>query len=439
MRQVQRCVSEVLRLDPQEKPDWSRGYLKKLTNATSILYNTSLNKVMLKQDEEVARCHICAYIASQKMNEKHMPDLGYYMDNIPLEPKKAKHLMSLFRQSLSNSSPMKQFAWTPSPKKNKRSPVKNGDRFTSSDPKELRKQLFGTPTKVGQSEKSDLPIIPELPPAQHFESPSTTRRKLAFEEEEEEEEDDDEEEAATADNDSSSKGHNIKTTFVNDDADTDDYDNNESDFGSEEEMSGVQENKRRNAKQVKKIRKPQSELKTAKALRKRGRVPNSLLAKKYCKMTTEEIIRLCNDFELPREVAYQIVDEYNINASRLVCPWQLVCGLVLNCTFIVFNERRRKDPRIDHFIISKMCGLMLTPKADDVIECVKLVKELIIGEKWFRDLQIKFDDFDGIKYSEIIFRKLGSMLQTTNILVTDDQYNIWKKRIELDLALTEPL
>ncbi|CAI4559566.1 CBM_collapsed_G0026370.mRNA.1.CDS.1 [Saccharomyces cerevisiae] len=66
MQQVQHCVAEVLRLDPQEKPDWSSGYLKKLTNATSILYNTSLNKVMLKQDEEVARCHICAYIASQK-------------------------------------------------------------------------------------------------------------------------------------------------------------------------------------------------------------------------------------------------------------------------------------------------------------------------------------------------------------------------------------
>lgn len=117
MQQVQHCVAEVLRLDPQEKPDWSSGYLKKLTNATSILYNTSLNKVMLKQDEEVARCHICAYIASQKMNEKHMPDLCYYIDSIPLEPKKAKHLMNLFRQSLSNSSPMKQFAWTPSPKR----------------------------------------------------------------------------------------------------------------------------------------------------------------------------------------------------------------------------------------------------------------------------------------------------------------------------------
>lgn len=72
--------------------------------------------------------------------------------------------MNLFRQSLSNSSPMKQFAWTPSPKKNKRSPVKNGRRFTSSDPKELRNQLFGTPTKVRKSQNNDSFVIPELPP-----------------------------------------------------------------------------------------------------------------------------------------------------------------------------------------------------------------------------------------------------------------------------------
>lgn len=434
MQQVQHCVTEVLRLDPQEKPDWSSGYLKKLANATSILYNTSLNKVMLKQDEEVARCHICAYIASQKMNEKYMPDLCYYMDSIPLEPKKAKHLMNLFRQSLSNSSPMKQFAWTPSPKKSRRSPVKNGDRFTSSDPGDLRKQLFGTPTKVSQNDKNDQMTIPELPPMQTQESPSITRRKLAFEEEEEEEEEE------TLGNESSSLKNTDKKAVIEDnDVDTDDYENHGSDFVSEEETSDAQESKRRKTKVSKKVRKPQSEFKAAKALRKKGRVPNSLLTKKYCKMSTEEIIRLCNDFELPRGVAYQIVEEYNINASRLVCPWQLVCGLVLNCTFIVFNERRHKDPRIDHFIISKMCGLMSTPRVDDVIECVKLVKELIIGEKWFRDLQIKYDDFDGIKYNEIIFRKLGSMLQTTNILVTDDQYNIWKRRIELDLALIEPL
>ncbi|CAI4515482.1 CDG_1a_G0024680.mRNA.1.CDS.1 [Saccharomyces cerevisiae] len=433
MQQVQHCVAEVLRLDPQEKPDWSSGYLKKLTNATSILYNTSLNKVMLKQDEEVARCHICAYIASQKMNEKHMPDLCYYIDSIPLEPKKAKHLMNLFRQSLSNSSPMKQFAWTPSPKKNKRSPVKNGGRFTSSDPKELRNQLFGTPTKVRKSQNNDSFVIPELPPMQTNESPSITRRKLAFEE------DDDEDEEEPGNDGLSLKSHINKSITGTRNVDSDEYENHESDPTSEEEPLGVQESRSGRTKQNKAVGKPQSELKTAKALRKRGRIPNSLLVKKYCKMTTEEIIRLCNDFELPREVAYKIVDEYNINASRLVCPWQLVCGLVLNCTFIVFNERRRKDPRIDHFIVSKMCSLMLTSKVDDVIECVKLVKELIIGEKWFRDLQIRYDDFDGIRYDEIIFRKLGSMLQTTNILVTDDQYNIWKKRIEMDLALTEPL
>lgn len=432
MQQVQHCVAEILRLDPVEKPDWSSGYLKKLTNATSILYNTSLNKVMLKQDEEVARCHICAYIASQKMNEKHMPDLCYYLDSIPLEPKKAKHLMNLFRQSLSNSSPMKQFAWTPSPKKSKRSPVKNGDRFTSSNPNDLRRQLFGTPTKIGHSEKNDSLIIPVLPPMQTNDAPPVTRRKLAFEEEETH----DEELGSKC---VSLKNHSTKGISGNGETDIDEYENHESESGSEEETSDVQERKGRKSIQNKRVKKPKSELKTAKTLRKRGRIPNSLLVKKYCKMTTEEIIRLCNDFELPREVAYKIVDEYNINATRLVCPWQLVCGLVLNCTFIVFNERRRKDPRIDHFIISKMCSLMLTSKVDEVIECVKLVKELIVGEKWFRDLQIRYDDFDGIKYNEIIFRKLGSMLQTTNILVTDDQYNIWKRRIELDLALAESL
>jgi len=118
-----------------------------------------------------------------------------------------------------------------------------------------------------------------------------------------------------------------------------------------------------------------------------------------------------------------------------MCPWQFLCGLVMNCVYVIFHERRSKDPRVDHLIMEKMLYSMHCSGVEEVVECIKIVREVVTGEKWFRDMQINNNYFDGQDYEEVIIGKLGSMLQKKNYLVTDDQFAIWRRRIEQDLSM----
>lgn len=396
--QVQRCIRDVLGIDDNEVTDWTQSHMKKLLSATSTLYNASLNKVMLKQGEEAARCHLCAYIAAERLAEKHVKDLQYYLDRIPLEPRKARGLLELLHQNIFQSSPVKNFSWTPSPKK-RRSPVKDGDRFTAKDPKDLRKQLFGTPTKL----PPDVPVpynAMEDSPSRASPSPSKARRKLAFEED-----------VVDEPVESPTKKRSVSTLQSSSD-------------DSDDEQS--------------KAKKPRSRQENGNKRNKgQSRTDNCLLRKKYYKVTPAEVVDLCNQFEIPKDVAYSILDHYLTYSTFLVCPWQLVCGLVLNAIFVVFTERRRKDPRVDHLIFEKMASLMKAAQMEEVIETLVLVKELVEGEKWFRDLQVKHNYYDGACYEEAISAKLGSMLQPNNILVNDEQLANWKRKIEQELSLRD--
>ncbi|QLG70324.1 hypothetical protein HG535_0A02620 [Zygotorulaspora mrakii] len=404
-QQVQRCIRDVLGINDDDPVDWTESHMKKLASATSVLYNSSMAKVMLKKAEETARCHLCAYMAAQRLQKKHDPDLQYYLDRIPLEPTKSRKLVELFEQNLLQTSPMKNFTWTPSPKKRKmQSPIKGNVRFTSLNPSELRQQLFDTPTR----EKNERPI-PEPPVEISPEktSPSKARRKLAFEEEFTEEE--------------VLPSTPMEGIAINERI-------SELSMQDEEYLSNDSPSKRKKSAQS-------SEQTLKRRKDGKGRQEISLLHKKYYKVTPVEVINTCNSFELPKDVAYNILDQYMNYASNLVYPWQLVCGLVLNATFVVFTKRRRKDPRVDHLILSKMCGLMKCSQLGDIVESINLVKELIEGEKWYRDLQIKHDHYNGASYSEAISAKLGSMLQPNNILVSDEQFNNWRRNIEQDLSL----
>lgn len=408
-QQAQRCLKDVLGLDQEENLDWSQSYLKKLVNATSTLYTASSNKMMLKQGEETARGHLCAYIACERLTEKHMPELAYYLDRVPLEPRKARKLIELFKQNVFQCSPVKNIQWTPSPKKKNQSPVKNGERFTAQDPEQLRKQLFNTPTKGSSPIIDSVKQVAEITQSQT--SPLKPRRKLAFEEHEDLETPT----SKSVPSDSISK-QSPSNESLNDDEE--------------------QELRRKPGKKRQQLQQPQQLSKIRKETNK-GRTELSLLHKKYYKVSPAELIDLCNQFEIPRDVAFSILDQYMHYASYLVCPWQLACGLVLNATFVVFTERRRKDPRVDHLIFEKMSGIMKAPQLEDITECVSLVKELIEGEKWYRDLQIKHNYFDGACFDEAISTKLGSMLQPNNTLVSKEQFVSWRRKIEQDLSLRD--
>lgn len=477
-QQIQKTILDVISVDSPEDLNWSEGYLKRLSSATTTLYNASLNKVVLKPSEEVARCHICAFMACQKLQEKSMRELQFFMDNIPIEPKKVTHLLNVFKQQLYQMSPVKGIQWSPSPKKRRNqkvSPIKNNDRFTATDPTELREQLFGTPTKRGKGttsteDKTTIPTTTPLfatdltdePPE---ESPKTPRRKLAFEEG-----DSDEDTALTnnksrqtrskrariSKDDKGTKvkgtesifgGKNINTkTTVSNDKDSDETDeeyhsaqdtteniSQESDFND----ADLTDESLNNLK-ISEVPKSKTNDKEPKPRRKYDYTPSdprNYLTKRYAKINIKEVLDLANEFELPKDVTLNVLDSFLINTSYLLCPWQFACGLVMNCVYIVFHERRVKDPRIDHLIIAKMVHRMRCSGPEDVIECMKLVKEALTGEKWFRDLQMKNNYFDGKVYEEVIISKLGSMLQQKNILVTDEQYEVWKRRIEQDLSM----
>ncbi|GAV55635.1 hypothetical protein ZYGR_0AY00270 [Zygosaccharomyces rouxii] len=414
--QIQRCIRDILGIHQEEELDWCQGHFKKLLSATSTLHTASLNKVMLKQDEETARLHLCAFIACERLAEKHMPELSYYMDRVPLEPRKGRKLMELIKQNVFQSSPVKNFQWTPSPKKrNNTSPLKNGDRFTAQDPQILRKQLFDTPTKGGSPVGDPVKNTQVMNSPSSNASPSKARRKLAFEDEDE------------IENPVPANNQSLDTLA-------------QLSMVANERLNNEEEELRKKPRGSNKRSPQQHEQQPAPKKRRetgRSRSDMCLLQKRYYKVTPAEIINLCNQFEIPKDVAYSILDQFMSYASYLVCPWKLACGLVLNATFVVFTERRRKDPRVDHLILEKMCGITKASQLEDITECINLVKELIEGEKWYRDLQIKHNYYNGACFDEAISTKLGSMLQPNNILVSNEQFASWRRKIEQDLSLKD--
>ncbi|SCU85587.1 LADA_0D08416g1_1 [Lachancea dasiensis] len=434
-QQVCRCVCDVLGLELNDPAnDWTQGRLKKLQNTTSTLYNVSLNKVMLKQHEEVARMHLCAFLAAEKLSEKYEPDLRYGSDKIPLEPRKILKMLEIMRTSILSASPVKRLSWSPSSKTVRQSPVKNGGRFTAIDPNEMRRQLFGTPTKSAAGQKrsreatseEDLLETPKQTKTpgtpgrdNHVGSPTrATRRKLVFE----------------MDDDTVHHGAR-KSENIGDDDDgsVQAEEDKEEPQDEEEERSSSRPSPRKALSSPKRRFNAPDVDPSGASISQRS----CLLYKKYYKVTPAEVIELCNHFEIPRDVAYRILDQFFEHATYLVFPYQLVCGLILNCAQVIFNEQRRKDPRVTEYLYQKMCMLMRTNELTDIKECMQIVRELIDGEKWFRTLKVDHDYYDGVAYEEAIAIRLGNMLQRPTNVASDEQFEIWKHRLMTDISLRD--
>ncbi|SCU80353.1 LAMI_0B01926g1_1 [Lachancea mirantina] len=422
-QQIRRCISDILGISADDSSsNWNQGRLKKLQSTTSTLYNISLSKVMLKQNEEIGRAHICAYLATERLAEKHEPGLRYYSDKIPLEPRHALKVMELFKTALLKGSPAKQINWSPSPKKSL-SPVKNAGRFTSMNPDDLRRQLFGTPTK------SDVKsATPKIKPADNHEESSrnekgpkdaSTRRRLVFEDEDPD----------PAVDKGGLRGKSIELQTSNG-------------YKVDSESSPVTPRKRAKSTQLsagspKKSRFQdtpyRSELSGSGDTANRG----CLLYKKYCRATPSEIVELCNHFEIPSEITYRILDKFSEHATYLVYPFRLVCGLILNCCQVIFSDKRKQDPRIDEYLFKKMGLLVKTSNFSEMKECMKMVREIIDGEKWYRALKVKHNFYDGVAYEEAIAIRLGNMLQRSSNIATEEQYTSWKHKTLTDLTLRD--
>ncbi|SCU87701.1 LAFA_0E08306g1_1 [Lachancea sp. 'fantastica'] len=430
-QQVRSSICDVLDIDPdQADNDWAKGRLKKLQNTTYTLYNVSLNKVMLKQHEEVARTHLCAFLAAEKLSEKYEPGLRYISDKIPLEPRQVAKMLDIMRSTILTSSPVKGLSWSPSPRKAKGSPVRNGGRFTAVDPVEMRRQLFGTPTKQGRSSTPVIPTpageeigsadAPVKDSTENFER--TPRRKLVFEMDEA----DDQRDVASA--------------VGEEEAEEEAREEEEEEYLNDERIEAVHSPKRPSPRRLNsspKKRFKASDFDPSTASGNGGDQRRCLLYKKYYKVTPAEIVELCNHFEIPRDLAYRILDQFFEHATYLVFPYQLVCGLILNCCQVIFNDQRRKDPRVSEYLYQKMCLLMKTTDISEIKECMRIVRELIEGEQWFRGLKVKFNYYDGVAYEEAIAIRLGNMLQRPTNIASDEQLEIWKSRLLTDLSLRD--
>lgn len=467
--QIQKCLKDVLALDQENNSDldWNQGNLKRLFNATSVLYQTSINKVPLRNDEETVRGHICALLACEKLREKQQSAqynqlnkkednngelIQYFLDRIPLEPKKINHLINVFKQNISQCSPVKQIQWSPSPKKSKsrsqissplNSPIKassinRGDNgLTTQDPKLLRKILFeGTPKNLQYTQVSPVNVTVTTP-NKNTAPLLSPRRRLKFEMVDEEEDENDNsnyETEATKDNNDHTMEH--KEEEIQQTKHIFDTNSNDENLPTDD-RSFIDKSLESNNNKNNKLSKNKVKNKSTTKKNPERTITQNLLYKRYVKVSPSDVINLCNQFELPKSVSYTILDFYMINQSYLIYQWQLVCGLVLHCTFIVYNEKRRKDPRINHILLEKMMDAMRCDSINDISECFNIVYELIVGEQWYRDLEIKYNYFQGLKYEESIKIKLGSMLQDNKTLFNNDQYENWKQNILFDLSLKE--
>lgn len=421
-QQVRTCIKDLLGAKNESEVDWQEPNVKRLVSTTTTLYNVSAGKVMLKSSEELARCHICALIACEKLVEKYDEGLVYTTDKIPLPPDQVTKLVGIFKRNIWPNSPLKddtgrevRFESGRSPSM-KNSVVKN-TRFTGIDPKTLQEQLFETPTKSRKRKaKSIEPLTQfDLSPTKGDQR-STTRRKLTFETESEN----------TID-DKSSLPLPLLATPQNKSA----LINVRDVFGSTADFDPMSPTKQSPQRQ--------SPVKDTPSPRKRRGKYNewNMLYKKYHKPTTAELITLCNEFELPSEVTHTIIREFSSHSTYLAYPTQLVCGLILLSAFVVFNHQRSQDPTIDIKLMKKMAAHMRTGNNEDIMEAIKITKELIDGEKWYRDLRVQHDYYDGSDFSNAIAIRVGNMLQEEYEAVSEEQYANWKRKIMVDLSLRD--
>lgn len=129
-----------------------------LINYIDSLYSLSTMKLPLKQQEEVARYHLCAVVAVERMLEKHNlphPEI----DQIPVAPLVAKRLIVEIRDMVNNKggSPTKSRMLSPvksrvsTPRTNRKSavstPTSSATRKLFQDPKTPTPSAEGTPTR----------------------------------------------------------------------------------------------------------------------------------------------------------------------------------------------------------------------------------------------------------------------------------------------------
>lgn len=337
-------------------PNFTDKIPSKLTDYTENLYMKSNSKLggVLKPTEEIARYHICAYIAVEKLADRlSLPEPS--TDKIPIPPKNLARLVNDFRNGLSNLSPVKGNS----------SPFKGTEPLTPT--RKRTKQILATPSS---SKKLKLDASPAM-------SPMTPRRR----------------------------GRPPKNATLE----------NVSPFKSP----------------------AKSPVKSPGRPRKYSPLKTDVKSpSKKAQLSPAQIIAFCKKFHLPDEVITNILKSFNFYYGKISNQWCLLCGLV-NMAYNVINTseldskigaRSKFFNDLHHF---QNGGIV----KQELHFWLKLVDDILAGEKWIQDLQTEHKDSQTSKP----IHSFGNMTQQDSIFDSGAKawkaYDSWAAKIQNELSL----
>lgn len=121
-------------------PTLSEPYPQELKRMINNIYNSSKQKINLKQSEEIARYHICAIVAINRLKSEH-GFLDPVLDNSPIPTKSVVQLLNLFEANLQIKSSASTPISTPQKKRiigNETNPSPSGAKGAPSSAKKLK-------------------------------------------------------------------------------------------------------------------------------------------------------------------------------------------------------------------------------------------------------------------------------------------------------------
>ncbi|KAL6948610.1 hypothetical protein ACO0QE_001082 [Hanseniaspora vineae] len=172
------------------------------------------------------------------------------------------------------------------------------------------------------------------------------------------------------------------------------------------------------------------------------KIRSGLFYSRYKRLEPERIIDLCNKFELPSDVAIQLMDFYYENSQTLTSSYRLICGLILNCCKYVFIKQRTENPSLDYILINRMKNIMECTEDEEIYVSMELAYELLEGSPWYRNLRNKYVNTSREDFLNGLLERRGSVLQinksfgtssTLGTTVSDDFFESWREKTIIDL------
>ncbi|CCH40950.1 Origin recognition complex subunit 6 [Wickerhamomyces ciferrii] len=355
-------------------PTLSEPYPQELRRLIDSLYDYSKFKISLSQNEEIARYHICAILAIERLK----PQFNFQdpvLDKAPVPTKMVAQLLNIFQNHFQ---------------------VKSSKPTPVSTPK---KKIDDKKLKVPTPSPSPSKRKPGRPPG----SPNklTLRQKL---------------EKASGDKSTSSSNstpqNSPKKQIISDE------------FLQKTPKKNTQSQPNTPTKSILKFNG-----------NKTGPTSNYSSPTKYMKLlSASEITALCNKFQLDTDVTQNIIETFKQYCRKVSNEWILLCGLIINCYFVihhkVINEQLgSKTSTIKAMFSLQNGGLML----EQVNTSVNIAHNLIAYNKWFKQLKIKH----GVSLeSQSIASTTGNMISPEvqfHSAQKQKAYHDWLQKIKTEL------